>query len=54
MVTKESGKIGSVDEKVETALQMGIDVVLISRPEIEFGTVFTDFDGVIGQLKEAL
>ncbi|KRE49054.1 precorrin-6A reductase [Paenibacillus sp. Soil522] len=54
MVTKESGKIGSVDEKVETALQMGIDVVLISRPEIEFGTVFTDFDGVIGQLKEAI
>lgn len=51
MVTKESGKTGSVDEKVETALQMGIDVVLISRPEIEFGTLFTDFDGVIGQLQ---
>ncbi|MCA0757670.1 precorrin-6A reductase [Paenibacillus sp. N4] len=54
MVTKESGKTGSVDEKVETALQMGIEVVLISRPEIEFGTVFTDFDGVIGQLKAAI
>lgn len=54
MVTKESGRIGAVDEKVETALQMGIDVVLISRPEIAFGTVFTNFDGVIGQLKQAL
>jgi precorrin-6A/cobalt-precorrin-6A reductase len=54
MVTKESGKIGSVDEKVETALRMDIEVILISRPEIEFGTVFSDFEGVLGQLKETV
>jgi precorrin-6A/cobalt-precorrin-6A reductase len=54
MVTKESGKIGSVDEKVETALELGIEVLLISRPEIEFGTVFSDYEGVIRQLKEVV
>ncbi|EXX87168.1 precorrin-6x reductase, partial [Paenibacillus darwinianus] len=53
MVTKESGRIGAVDEKVETALQMGIEVILISRPELEFGTVFTDYEGVLGQLEES-
>lgn len=51
MVSKESGKIGAVDEKVETALNMGIDVILISRPEIEFGSVFTDYEGVLHALK---
>lgn len=50
MVTKESGKLGAVDEKVEAALKLGIQVILISRPEIDFGTVYTDFQGVIEQL----
>ncbi|GGG13907.1 precorrin-6A reductase [Paenibacillus abyssi] len=54
MITKESGKIGAVDEKVNAALEMDIDVILISRPELEFGDVFTDFDGVMGRLKELL
>jgi precorrin-6A/cobalt-precorrin-6A reductase len=51
MVTKESGITGAVDEKVLAALHLGIDVLLISRPEIEFGTVFTNVEGVLEQLK---
>ncbi|MWC30622.1 precorrin-6A reductase [Paenibacillus sp. MMS18-CY102] len=51
MVTKESGSTGAVDEKVQTALSMGIDVILISRPELEFGTVFTEYDGILEQVK---
>lgn len=50
MVSKESGTTGAVDEKVETALQMGIDVILISRPEIEFGTVFTEYEEVLNEV----
>lgn len=50
MVTKESGTTGAVDEKVETALRLGIDVILISRPEIEFGTAFTDYEGVLAEV----
>lgn len=52
MITKESGQTGAVDEKVESALQMGIHVILISRPELAFGTVFSDMEEVIGQLKQ--
>ncbi|BBH20486.1 precorrin-6A reductase [Paenibacillus baekrokdamisoli] len=54
MITKESGKIGAVDEKVNTALAMDIDVLLISRPELEFGNVYTDNDGVLNKLQEIL
>lgn len=51
MVTKESGRTGAVDEKVQSALELGIHVILISRPEVDFGTVFDHFDGVIDALR---
>lgn len=54
MVSKESGKTGAVDEKVETALNMGIDVILISRPEIEFGTVFSAYEDILKELGKIL
>lgn len=40
VVTKESGKEGSFDEKVTAALELGLDVILIERPRISYGTVF--------------
>lgn len=54
MITKESGKVGSVDEKLEAALELGIPTVMIARPKIEYGTVFSEFDQVIQALKEKL
>lgn len=54
MITKESGKVGAVDEKIQSALALGIDVILISRPELEFGDVYSDYDGVLGKLQAAL
>ncbi|MNW18349.1 cobalt-precorrin-6x reductase [compost metagenome] len=52
MVTKESGKTGAVDEKVQSALELGIHVVLIARPEVDFGTVFDHYEGVLTALSE--
>lgn len=52
VVTKESGKIGSVDEKVEAALGLGIDVILISRPRLEYGTSFSNMEEVVTLLRE--
>ncbi|TRY27595.1 precorrin-6A reductase [Brevibacillus sp. LEMMJ03] len=52
MITKESGRAGAFDEKVEAALEMGIETIVIARPQIEYGTTFSDFNGVIGQLRE--
>jgi precorrin-6A/cobalt-precorrin-6A reductase len=54
MITKESGKVGAVDEKIQSALTMGIDVILISRPELEFGDVYSDYEGVLTKLREQI
>lgn len=51
MVTKESGKVGAVDEKLTAALEMGIETIVIKRPKINYETVFHDFSGVLEELK---
>lgn len=52
MITKESGKVGAFDEKVEAALEMGIETIVIGRPQIDYGTKFSDFDPIMTQLKQ--
>lgn len=51
MITKESGKVGSVDEKVEAALECGIETIMIARPKVDYSNVFSSFDRVITDLK---
>jgi len=52
MITKESGKVGAFDEKVEAALEMGIETIVIGRPKIEYGAKFSDYDSVLSQLNQ--
>lgn len=52
MITKESGKVGAFDEKVEAALEMGIETIVIGRPQIDYGTKFSDYGQVLGQLNQ--
>lgn len=54
VISKESGKQGSVDEKIEAALELGIPVLLIERPPLHYGTVYSDFDGVLQALAEKI
>jgi precorrin-6A/cobalt-precorrin-6A reductase len=54
MITKESGKVGAVDEKLEAALEMEIETIMIRRPRVEYGTVFSDFTSVIQYLKSLI
>jgi precorrin-6A/cobalt-precorrin-6A reductase len=54
MITKESGKVGAVDEKVEAALEMDIPTIMIARPAINYVKQFSDFDGVIQELYQLL
>lgn len=46
MITKESGKVGSIDEKMTAALQLEIPVILIKRPAIEYENFCTSFEEV--------
>lgn len=57
MITKESGAEGSVDEKLHAALDMGLYVILIMRPELsigENGKVFDSFDEITEAVRAAL
>lgn len=50
IITKESGKVGSVDEKMDAALELGIPVILIKRPKIQYENVCTTFEDVQAKL----
>jgi precorrin-6A/cobalt-precorrin-6A reductase len=50
MITKESGKVGSVDQKVEAAKDLGIKIIMIGRPKINYGTAYSNFSDVIQDL----
>lgn len=52
VVSKESGKQGSVDEKIEAAIELEIPILLIERPSIQYGTTYSGFNGVIEALKK--
>ncbi|MGX9134568.1 precorrin-6A reductase [Rummeliibacillus sp. JY-2-4R] len=51
MITKESGKVGSVDEKLEAALECGIETIMITRPKIQYENMHSSFEGVLEELK---
>jgi len=50
VITKESGKAGSVDEKVETALELGLQVIVIGRPRLAYGVVYSEFAPLLAHL----
>lgn len=51
MITKESGAVGSVDEKLEAAREMGIETVIIGRPEVAYGHVYNDYADILNALR---
>lgn len=52
MITKESGKVGSVDEKVEAAIELGIETIMIQRPKIDYENRYATFFDVLAHLNE--
>lgn len=46
LVTKESGEQGWVNQKVEAALENGIEVLMIKRPEINYPEVYYSVEDV--------
>lgn len=52
MITKESGQVGSVNEKMAAAKELGIGTILIGRPAIQYGNLYRDFQSVINTLME--
>lgn len=52
LVTKESGVTGGEDVKVRAALSLGVPVVLISKPRVEYPRVARDYGDVLRWLEE--
>ena len=50
IVTKNSGSVGGIDEKIEAASQLGLPVVMIDRPKIFYDNLTHSFDGVLQYL----
>ncbi|MBM4067075.1 MAG: precorrin-6A reductase [Planctomycetes bacterium] len=51
MVTKDSGEAGGVLEKINAALNEGIDTVVIERPRIEFPQKYSSIEEVVRLVK---
>ncbi|KHF30442.1 Precorrin-6A reductase [Anoxybacillus ayderensis] len=52
LVTKESGRVGFVDEKIAAAQELGIETVVIRRPKLSYPVVYHEFSDVIRALGE--
>ena len=50
VVTKDSGKTGGVPEKIQSASDAGIDIVIIKRDEIDYPVKCSSIDEVFGFL----
>jgi len=50
VVTKDSGKTGGVPEKVQAAIEMEIDIVVIQRKEIDYPVICSSIDEVFCML----
>ena len=51
VVTKESGETGGEIEKVEGAKKLGIKVIVLKRPKVEYINMFNDIDRLIEGIK---
>lgn len=51
VVTKDSGEVGGVLEKIHAALKEGIDTIVIERPGIDFPQKYSSIDKVINMVK---
>ena len=54
LVTKESGAEGGIVEKGEAAIQSGIEVIVIKRPQRSGAEIFFDMDKLIIRTGEIL
>ncbi|MBV8640275.1 MAG: precorrin-3B C(17)-methyltransferase [Verrucomicrobia bacterium] len=54
VVTKESGEVGGFLAKAEAARSLGIRLIVVERPQVDYPIVAYDFDSVVDQLKRLL
>src|SRR5260370_309843 len=53
VVTKESGEVGGFLAKAEAAFVLGIPLIVVERPQVDYPIVAYDFETIVGQLGSA-
>jgi precorrin-6A/cobalt-precorrin-6A reductase len=54
LVTKESGRVGFVDEKIAAAQELSIETVVIRRPKLAYPNVYNEFSDIIRALEREI
>jgi precorrin-3B C17-methyltransferase len=54
VVTKESGEAGGFQSKVEAARALGVPLIVVERPEMDYPVVANDFEAVAHLLEQSL
>jgi precorrin-6A/cobalt-precorrin-6A reductase len=54
IVTKESGKVGMSDEKILAAKEMGVKVIVIQRPKVNYPSSCSNIDEIVNLIKNKL
>ncbi|ORT99542.1 Cobalt-precorrin-6x reductase [Anaerovibrio sp. JC8] len=54
VVTKNSGSLGGADTKFDAVKELGLPLVIIDRPKIQYSNVTDSFDGVLDFLEAQL
>ncbi len=52
MVTKDSGETGGLKQKINSAKQSGVNVLLIERPKIEYTNVYSDINELVNAVNK--
>ncbi|MFZ5987681.1 MAG: precorrin-6A reductase [Bacillota bacterium] len=54
LVTKDSGEAGGTLQKIKAARELGVSVILVERPEIEYGNLIRDMGEVVRYVESIL
>jgi hypothetical protein len=54
VVTKESGEVGGFLAKAEAAYSLGIPLIVVERPQVDYPIVAYDFETIVDQLQQLL
>lgn len=54
IVTKDSGKVGGVAEKIKAAEELGIDVIMIEKPPLSYPVVVKDLEQLMKEMGKGL
>ena len=51
LITKQAGDTGGEKEKIESADEMGVEVIFLTRPKIEYPNCYNNIDNLIEAIK---